>query len=125
MIRLLLDQGLPRRTSLHLNDEHWDVLHTCDIGLSKAKDSEILEYARNNKRIIITLDADFHTFLAVRNAVSPSVIRIRIEGLKARDLSRLIEAIWPKVEAPMRQGAMVTVTAKSIRIRHLPVSSRE
>lgn len=125
MIRILLDQGLPRSTSFHLKDEYWDVLHTGDIGLSKAKDSEILEYARKNQRIIITLDADFHAFLAVTNAQSPSVIRIRIEGLKAMELARLIEDIWPKVETSLQQGAMVTVTAKSIRIRHMPVSKWE
>ena len=125
MIRILLDQGLPRRTSFHLKDEYWDVLHTGDIGLSKAKDSEILEYARKNQRIIITLDADFHAFLAVTNAESPSVIRIRIKGLKAMELARLIEDIWPKVETSLQQGAMVTVTAKSIRIRHMPVSKWE
>lgn len=123
MIRILLDQGLPRRTPFHLKNEYWDVLHTGDIGLSKATDSEILEYARNNQRIIITLDADFHAFLAVTNAESPSVIRIRIEGLKAMELARLIKDIWPKVETSVQQGAMVTVSAKSIRIRHLPVSA--
>ena len=110
MIRILLDQGLPRTTASYLQTEEWDVLHTGDIGLSKTKDIEILEYARNNNRIIITLDADFHSFLAVTNAASPSVIRIRMEGLKARDIAKLIKRVWPSIELSARQGAMITIT---------------
>ena len=53
MIRILLDQGLPRSTASHLQDEKWDILHVGDIGLSKAKDTELIEYARENGRVII------------------------------------------------------------------------
>ena len=96
MIRILLDQGLPRTTVLHLKDQGWDVLHVGDIGLSKAKDLELIEYARENDRVIITLDSDFHAYLAVNNAEDPSVIRIRREGLKVLEMAKLIISIWPK-----------------------------
>ncbi len=122
MIRILLDQGVPRTTAYHLQGEKWDILHVGDIGLSKAKDTELIEYARENGMVIITLDSDFHAFLAVTNADSPSVIRIRIEGLKGPDMAGLIRQIWPKIEFSVNQGAMVTITEKSIRIHELPVS---
>lgn len=122
MTRILLDQGLPRTTALHLKSNEWDVLHTGDIGLSKAKDLELLEYARLNKRIIITLDSDFHSYLAVSNAHAPSVIRVRIEGLKAREMAGLIDNVWTEIERAVKYGAMVTITEKSIRIHALPVS---
>mgnify|MGYP006303808765 CR=1 FL=1 len=122
MIRLLLDQGLPRSTASHLKEDEWNILHVGTIGLSKAKDTDLIKYAHENNRIIITLDSDFHTFLAVTNAESPSVIRIRIEGLKGPDIARLIRQIWPKIELSVNQGAMVTITEKSIRIRSLPLS---
>lgn len=122
MTRFLLDQGLPRTTALHLKNKEWDVLHAGDIGLSKAKDLELLEYARLDKRIIITLDSDFHSYLAVTNADAPSVIRIRIEGLKAGKMAELIDIVWPEVEHAVKYGAMVTITEKSIRVHDLPVS---
>ncbi len=103
----------------------WDVLHTGDIGLSRSKDLEILEYARINKRTVITLDADFHAFLAVTNASSPSVIRVRIEGLKAADMVKLIHDVWPMIEKPIHQGAMVTITEGSVRIHELPVLKQD
>ena len=46
----------------------WDLLHVADIGMSRALDSEILEFARLEKRVCVTLDADFHALLAVSGA---------------------------------------------------------
>jgi predicted nuclease of predicted toxin-antitoxin system len=51
--------------------------------MSRATDVAILEAARQQQRIRVTLDADSHTHLAVTNAETPSVIRLRIECLKA------------------------------------------
>ncbi|MBU4425873.1 MAG: DUF5615 family PIN-like protein [Proteobacteria bacterium] len=120
---ILLDQGLPRSAASLLRDEGWDVLHTGDIGLSRSTDRQILEFARNEQRVIITLDSDFHTILALTNASTPSVIRIRLEGLKGPDLALLIKRIWPRVEPQVKKGAMVTVTESGIRIRNIPVFS--
>jgi predicted nuclease of predicted toxin-antitoxin system len=123
LISILLDQGLPRSAASLLRDEGWDVLHTGDIGLSRSTDRQILEFARNEQRVIITLDSDFHTILALTNASTPSVIRIRLEGLRGPDLALLIKRIWSRVEPQVKKGAMVTVTESGIRIRNIPVFS--
>lgn len=121
MKRILLDQGLPRTAAKILKEKGWDVLHTGDIGLSRASDNEILEYARAEKRVIVTLDADFHAILAVANESEPSVVRIRQEGLKGPALADLIENIWPSIIEQLKSGAIVSVTEKSIRIRTIPL----
>ena len=121
MISILLDQGLPRSTASILREEGWDVLHTGDIGLSLSTDRQILEYARREGCVIITLDSDFHAILAVSNASAPSVIRIRMEGLRGTDLAYLIKRVWPKIEPQVKKGAMVTVTESGIRIRNIPL----
>jgi len=118
---ILLDQGLPRTAAKILKEKGWDVLHTGDIGLSRASDNEILEYARAEKRAIVTLDADFHAILAVANESEPSVIRIRQERLKGPALADLIENIWPSIIEQLKSGAIVSVTEKSIRIRTIPL----
>lgn len=125
MIRLLLDQGLPRTTALHLKGQGWDVLQVGDIGLSKAKDLELIEYAKENGKVIVTLDSDFHAYLAVNNEEAPSVIRIRREGLKALEMAKLIISIWPRIDLAIQRGAMVTVTEESIRVRTLPIYRSE
>ena len=124
MIRLLLDQGLPRATGKHLSATAWDVMHVGDIGLSRATDQQILDYAKSDNRVCVTLDADFHALLATADASGPSVIRIRKEGLHASALAELLTAVWPHVEKHVIDGAMVTITEKSIRVRGLPVSGK-
>ncbi|HEV2233965.1 MAG TPA: DUF5615 family PIN-like protein, partial [Terriglobia bacterium] len=70
---------------------------------------------------VVTLDADFHAELALSGAKGPSVIRIRIEGLKAKQLADLLVRVLDRCDDELKAGAMVTVTESSIRIRHLPL----
>lgn len=71
--------------------------------------------------VVVTLDADFHALLALSGAVAPSVIRIRIEGLRAERLARLLVGILQVCSDDLMKGAMVSVMESGIRIRHLPV----
>ncbi len=82
-MKLLLDQGLPRSTAHLLSVAGVDTAHVGEIGMSTAEDSAILAQGQAENRVVVTLDADFHTLLALSGAVSPSVIRLRLEGLKA------------------------------------------
>ena len=67
--------------------------------MSRSTDRLILERARAEQRTVITLDADFHALLAVGNESSPSVIRIRREGLRGDELAGLLHRIWPMIQA--------------------------
>ena len=94
---LLLDQGLPRSTTLHLRDAGLKADHAGDVGLAAAADGTILARARDHTQIVVTLDADFHAQLAHSGAAGPSVIRIRIEGLKGQQLADLLVRVLEHV----------------------------
>ena len=83
-MRLLLDQGLPRSAAGLLRNSGIDAIHVGEIGMAAAKDAEILQYASNEDRAVVTLDADFHALLALSSASQPSVIRGRLEGQYVR-----------------------------------------
>ena len=70
---------------------------------------------------MVTLDADFRTLSTVSGASAPSVIRIRIEGLQAKDLASLLESVLKLCGDDLINGAMVSVTENGIRIRRLPI----
>ena len=59
-MKLLLDQGLPLSAATLLRSEGIDTIHG-EIGMSEAEDVEIIQRAREERRVIATLDADFHT----------------------------------------------------------------
>ncbi len=82
-MKLILDQGLPRSTARLLRETGIDTVHVSEIGHSTSEDAVVLQLGREEDRIVVTLDADFHALLALSGVTSPSVIRIRIEGLRA------------------------------------------
>jgi predicted nuclease of predicted toxin-antitoxin system len=120
-MKLLLDQGLPRTAAPLLCQAGIDAVHVADLGLSAGDDHVILQSGRDNGRIIVTLDADFHTVLALSGAATPSVIRIRIEGLRAEGVVKLLQGVIAQCATELDQGPAVTVQETRVRIRHLPI----
>ena len=59
--------------------------------------------------------------MALNNFSSPSVIRIRIERLRALALTQLIVDVIARCQEDLEQGAAVTVEPNRIRIRRLPL----
>lgn len=122
-MKLLLDQGLPLSSAALLRKAGIDTIHVGEISMSEAEDTEIIQRARDQGRIVTTLDADFHTLLALDEATSPSVIRIRIERLRAQALTDLLLMAIAQCKEYLEQGAAITVEPSRIRIRRLPFVS--
>jgi predicted nuclease of predicted toxin-antitoxin system len=120
-MQLLLDQGLPSSAASLLREAGIDAIHTAEINLSTAEDTEILQKALEEELIVVTLDADFHALLALAEATSPSVIRIRIQRLRAQALTDLLIRVIGECEEDLLQGAVVTVETSRIRVRRLPL----
>ena len=83
--------------------------HVGEIGMSAASDTEILDYARANGCIVVTLDADFHTILVVTGVSGPSVIRVRLQGLKGTAVAAIIRDVLAAYEPDLASGCMITV----------------
>ena len=120
-MRWLLDQGIPRSASARLKESSEDAIHVGDIGMAAASDPEIIDYAIQEDRVIVTLDADFHSLIATRGSAKPTVIRIREEGLKGDAVAGLILQIARRFSADLEAGCMVTFSGGKVRLRGLPI----
>lgn len=120
-MQFLLDQGLPRSAVRELAIRGLSASHVGDLGLAAATDAEILETARVMGAVVVTLDADFHALLAHSAAVEPSVIRIRIEGLKGDDVADLVAQAVATAGDDLTAGAAVSIQRDAIRVRRLPL----
>jgi len=118
---LLLDQGLPRGLVTLLSNAGIEAEHVGELGMASSKDREILKYSKNKKRTIVTLDSDFHSLLALNVDSLPSVIRIRIEGLKAENYLPLIQMVIAQCDDDLKSGCVISVQETQIRLRHLPI----
>lgn len=120
-MKLLLDEGLPASAGRVLADMGIDAVHTQDAGLSAWPDDRIIDWCRAEGRLIVALDGDFHSILARSKETTPSVIRIRIEGLKGDALAALVMRVLALAGEDLQAGALVTVQPSRVRVHRLPV----
>lgn len=121
-MKVLLDEGLPRRAAALLRELGIDAVHITEIREPSTADEAILEEARATGRLIVTLDADFHGLFAANGWSSPSVIRIRREGLSASDLRDLVRRLLTDHEEALSSGAALSVRSHLVGIRKLPLT---
>ena len=123
-MRLLLDQGVPRRAAALLREAGIDAIHVADLGMSSAEDGHILAWCRENAAVAVTLDADFHAAIALSGETAPSAIRLRVQGLKGPEVARLLVEIMASREAQLAAGLWSPVQHGRLRLRRLPIASK-
>ena len=89
--------------------------------MSRAADQEILALAVGENATLVTLDADFHTILAVSGATAPSVVRLRRQGWNALAVVEIVRNVVARFQAELEHGSMVTVKAHKITSHKLPI----
>lgn len=89
-MKLLLDENLSRRLVPFLQADYPGSSQVALLGLQKATDREIWEYAGSNDFILVSKDSDFHE-LSILYGAPPKVIWLKIGNQsKASSLNVLI-----------------------------------
>ena len=125
VMRLVLDQGVPRDAAARLRGLGHECIHVGEIGMGKSADDEILAWSLGKNAIVVTLDADFHTMLAVSRANGPSVIRLRMQGLGAWQVVELVQSVFAGFGDDLKRGSLVTVKAHKVTCHRLPIGSSD
>lgn len=121
-MRLLVDANLSPQLVSPLRQLDHDAVHVADIDKLTASDTEILQIAETEQRVVITADTDFPMMLALHRASSPSVVLLRgVSELTPDDHADLITSNLPTVAAALETGAIVTITPSRVRVRDLPI----
>lgn len=89
--------------------------------MEQAEDVEILERARDDDRVCVTLDHDFHAHLASAGHGRPSVVLLRVQGLDAQGQADLIQSVCIQCAEALAEGAAVSADGEGIRVRRLPL----
>jgi predicted nuclease of predicted toxin-antitoxin system len=122
-VKFLLDQGVPARAAALLRESGMSAVHTSEVGLASADDSNILKWCLENETVVVTLDADFHASIALSRRKSPSAVRFRIQGLKGPEVARIVAGLAQAHARELESGVLMTVERKGVRIRQLPVEA--
>ena len=89
--------------------------------MSTTTDEEIPGFAFAKSAVVVTLDADFHAILAVSGAVGPTVIRIRIQGLRSAEIAACVRFVSARFARELQAGSLVTVKRRKTTCHALPI----
>jgi predicted nuclease of predicted toxin-antitoxin system len=123
-MKLVIDMNLsPRRVSL-LADAGIQAAHWSTIGEAKARDSEIMAYAKANDYVVLTHDLDFSAILAVTHGEKPSVVQIRSEDLNLDTIGAVVISALLQMAIELEEGALLTIDPNRVRLRILPLQPK-
>lgn len=100
----------------------WDIIRVSEILDKKTKDIEILTYAQDHNKVVITQDTDFSTLLALRGFRKPSVINLRLGNVRPDFVMNRIIEIVNEMEKELEEGIVISVDEISARYRNLPIA---
>ena len=121
-MNFLLNMNIRREMIPPLQGRGHVCRHVGDIGMSRAKDVEIVAEAKRTGETILTHDLDYGHLLAFSGESAPSVIILRLRNLQTDEIISRLDSVWSEIESPLRNGAIVSISDKSLRIRNLPIS---
>ena len=120
-MNFLLNMNIRREMIAPLQERGHVCRHVGDIGMSRAKDVEIVAEAKKTGETILTHDLDYGNLRACSGDNAPSVIVLRLRDLRTDEISSRLDVVWGEIESPLRNGAIVSISDRSLRIRNLPI----
>lgn len=95
---LLFDQNISPRLIDRLADLYPDSVHVSALGMDKAMDSEIWQYAHDHDYMIVTKDADFSELGVVRG-FPPKIIWIRRGNCSTHEIETMLRENYDAIKA--------------------------
>jgi predicted nuclease of predicted toxin-antitoxin system len=88
--RLYLDQMVPLNAAHELRNKGHDVLRASEVGQARADDSQILQKAISENRVLITLDEHFGDWVILPLKKHPGVIRLKVNPTTGKNIIKLL-----------------------------------
>lgn len=112
-MKFLVDAQLPKRLANWLNEAGQDALHTLDLPRKNlTTDSEIIDRAQQDGRIVVTKDADFvRSFLLTGE---PQLLLISTGNMSNAALGKILHANLAGIEAAFVNSRFVEITADAL-----------
>jgi predicted nuclease of predicted toxin-antitoxin system len=106
---VLFDENLPARLAF---EPRLPVQSVRSLGRS-VTDSQVWDYARRKKLVIVSKDADFSARMMLA-APPPWVVHLRFGNMRRRDFHALLARVWPQIDTLLKKHKLVTVYADHV-----------
>lgn len=105
-MNLLIDNQLPPILVRHLQSYGLTATHVVDVGLERATDDEIWEYAGDEGFAIVSKDEDFLQ-LSVSDPTGPTFVWVRIGNCRKRALLAAFDRVRLQLIQALNEGQKV------------------
>jgi len=122
-MRILVDMTTSPKTAQFLRGLGHHVDHASDLGLARASDEVIVEWAKAEGLTILTEDLDFGAILAVTGEVEPGIIILRVGNWRTEQIEDRLRRIFDTILEERFRSTIVTVERSRVRFRRLPIRS--
>ncbi|MBN2061576.1 MAG: DUF5615 family PIN-like protein [Deltaproteobacteria bacterium] len=120
-MKFLLDMGISPENGKYLIKLGYDSIHLIDIGMETASDTEILDKAKKENRVILTHDLDFGRLLAFSCGGMPSVVVFRLGNMKPENVNNICKEAIIRFHDELEKGVILSIGDRKIRCHYLPI----
>jgi len=120
-MKFLLDMGISPETGKYLIKLGHNAVHLIDEAMDRSSDSEIMDKALDEQRIILTHDLDFGRLLAFSGERLPSVVSFRLKNMRPENVNKFCERVIDRFSDVLEKGTILSVGDKKIRSHLLPI----
>jgi predicted nuclease of predicted toxin-antitoxin system len=124
-MRFLIDNALSPIVADGLRQSGHDAVHVRDYGMAAVSDEDTMSRAAGEDRVVVSVDTDFGTLLALREESRPSVILFR-HGSERRP-ERQVELLRANIDLlvdDLAAGSVVIFERTRLRVRRLPIRGK-
>jgi len=114
-VRLYLDQMFRSDLAEILRREGHDVLRATEAHQARADDAEILDRARSDGRILITLDEHFGDWTVLPLSLHAGVVRIKVDPTTTTNVALLLLPLLAAEQQEKFRNYLVIVSPRSVR----------
>jgi predicted nuclease of predicted toxin-antitoxin system len=115
MMRFLIDESVSKAVTQYLRDNGYDVLAVAEM-TPQARDADILKWAAEQERILITSDKDFGELVFRSGQAHQGVVLFRLRDESAANQVRTLTVALNDYAVHL-PGQFAVITEKSVRIR--------
>jgi predicted nuclease of predicted toxin-antitoxin system len=107
-MKLMLDENLSRRIVPFLQSEYPGSTQVALVGLERASDREIRDYAKKNEFVIVTRDADFYE-MSVLFGQPPKIIWLKTGNQSKAATINVLLSNRETIEMSLLKGAKTCI----------------